>query len=188
MITLTIIATWKLLVKAGEKGWKCLIPFYGDYIMYKKFYDKRLFWNLLIAWLLTAVLIIASLCIAIPKLISYYSYGYGYSWAYHYSNSVNYIGPVGVIAIIFGAVTLVCSIVFSLLLMWYTGRAFNASTIHCLGMIFLPIPSIIALGLDDRFTYQGNQRPFCIPKREKKQKTEEPQEPESTPVDDVPQC
>lgn len=32
---LVIIATWKIFTKAGEKGWKCLIPVYNLYILYK---------------------------------------------------------------------------------------------------------------------------------------------------------
>ena len=31
-IVTTIIAQWKLFEKAGEKGWKCLIPIYGAYV------------------------------------------------------------------------------------------------------------------------------------------------------------
>ena len=30
---LTIIATWKIFKKAGEPGWKCLIPIYNIYII-----------------------------------------------------------------------------------------------------------------------------------------------------------
>ena len=30
-----LIAQWKLFVKAGEKGWKCLIPFYNGFLWYK---------------------------------------------------------------------------------------------------------------------------------------------------------
>ncbi|MBR1472305.1 MAG: hypothetical protein IJ600_11775 [Lachnospiraceae bacterium] len=32
---LTIIADWKIFEKAGEAGWKSLIPFYNLYIMFK---------------------------------------------------------------------------------------------------------------------------------------------------------
>lgn len=32
---LTIIAWWKMFTKAGEAGWKSIIPFYNMYIMYK---------------------------------------------------------------------------------------------------------------------------------------------------------
>ena len=35
MMVLIMIATWKIFTKAGEKGWKCLIPVYGTYIQYK---------------------------------------------------------------------------------------------------------------------------------------------------------
>ena len=31
----TIICMWKIFVKAGEPGWKCLIPIYGQYVFYK---------------------------------------------------------------------------------------------------------------------------------------------------------
>ena len=29
---LTLIARWKIFTKAGQKGWKSLIPFYGNYV------------------------------------------------------------------------------------------------------------------------------------------------------------
>ena len=31
---LTLVAMWKLFVKAGKAGWKCLIPFYYTYCLY----------------------------------------------------------------------------------------------------------------------------------------------------------
>ena len=30
-----IVATWKIFSKAGEEGWKSLIPFYNSYILFK---------------------------------------------------------------------------------------------------------------------------------------------------------
>ena len=32
---LTIIARWKIFTKAGEAGWKSIIPIYSDYIEWK---------------------------------------------------------------------------------------------------------------------------------------------------------
>ena len=32
---LQIIANWRIFTKAGEAGWKSIIPIYGDYISYK---------------------------------------------------------------------------------------------------------------------------------------------------------
>lgn len=35
LIVLQIIANWKIFTKAGEKGWKSIIPFYNIAILYK---------------------------------------------------------------------------------------------------------------------------------------------------------
>lgn len=35
LFVLTIIATWKIFKKAGEDGWKSLIPIYNTYILFK---------------------------------------------------------------------------------------------------------------------------------------------------------
>lgn len=40
---LTIIALWKVFTKAGEKGWKSLIPIYNAYILFK--ISGRSFWK-----------------------------------------------------------------------------------------------------------------------------------------------
>ena len=41
---LLIIAGWKIFEKAGEKGWKALIPIYNVYIMYKIVKMGKWFW------------------------------------------------------------------------------------------------------------------------------------------------
>lgn len=41
---LTIIAGWKIFKKAGEPGWKILIPIYNVYILYKIAGIKNWFW------------------------------------------------------------------------------------------------------------------------------------------------
>lgn len=45
---LLVIAGWKIFVKAGEKGWKSLIPIYNTYIFYKIVAMEKWFWALLI--------------------------------------------------------------------------------------------------------------------------------------------
>lgn len=41
---LIIIAWWKLFEKAGEKGWKSIIPIYNLYILFKIAHMKNWFW------------------------------------------------------------------------------------------------------------------------------------------------
>lgn len=35
VVVLSIVAYWKIFTKAGEAGWKSLIPFYSSYILFK---------------------------------------------------------------------------------------------------------------------------------------------------------
>lgn len=56
VLAIIIVAEWKIFTKAGEKGWKCLIPFYSNYIEFKLFWgDTRYFWALLICVLLVSI-------------------------------------------------------------------------------------------------------------------------------------
>lgn len=34
ILVLTLVAMWKIFVKAGKPGWACLIPFYNAYCLY----------------------------------------------------------------------------------------------------------------------------------------------------------
>lgn len=41
---LHIIAAWKIFTKAGEAGWKSIIPIYNLYIQYKISWNTGMFW------------------------------------------------------------------------------------------------------------------------------------------------
>ncbi len=43
-LVLQIVAWWKIFTKAGEKGWKCLIPVYNQYTQFKITWDTQYFW------------------------------------------------------------------------------------------------------------------------------------------------
>ncbi len=53
---LMIIAMWKIFSKAGEKGWKALIPIYNVYIYYKIAGMKNWFWWMIIVSIVAGVL------------------------------------------------------------------------------------------------------------------------------------
>jgi len=44
LVVLVIVAMWILFKKAGEPGWKSIIPFYNIYILCKIVWDKNIFW------------------------------------------------------------------------------------------------------------------------------------------------
>ena len=64
---LFIAAEWKILTKAGEKGWKSLIPFYNIYISHKIVGMSHIWFVLeIIAWIVEILLEIVS---AIPSSV-----------------------------------------------------------------------------------------------------------------------
>ena len=60
---LMIIAWWKIFTKAGEKGWKAIIPIYNGYTQYK------LFWNAKMFWIMLALGLVASICVAVGSTV-----------------------------------------------------------------------------------------------------------------------
>ena len=55
LIILTVIAQWNIFEKAGEPGWKALIPVYRTYILYKITWTTSIFWLQIILLLLSLI-------------------------------------------------------------------------------------------------------------------------------------
>lgn len=52
---ISIIAMWKIFTKAGEKGWKALIPIYDIYVLYKISGAKNWFWALIVTEIIVII-------------------------------------------------------------------------------------------------------------------------------------
>ncbi|MBR0088498.1 MAG: hypothetical protein IJP94_01525 [Clostridia bacterium] len=52
---LQVIARWKIFTKAGEKGWKAIIPVYNEFVMYK------ISWKTMFFWIMFALVVAGSL-------------------------------------------------------------------------------------------------------------------------------
>ena len=51
-----IVSLWILFKKAGDKGWKAIIPFYNSYTSFKLFWKTSMFWVMLVVALVVGVL------------------------------------------------------------------------------------------------------------------------------------
>ena len=53
LVVLYIVGMWRIFEKAGESGWKCLIPIYNQYTLFKMFWKTSYFWtwNWILYWL-----------------------------------------------------------------------------------------------------------------------------------------
>lgn len=102
LYVLLVIGYWKVFKKAGEPGWKSIIPFYNTYTQYKLTWNVGFFWLFLILSLVgnytsfsnlgagalgtgsTTITGIASFCAAILHIIACYklakAFGKGIGW------------------------------------------------------------------------------------------------------------
>lgn len=53
---LLVVAWWKMFTKAGEKGWKSIIPFYNFYVQCKLTWAPKWFWISIIAAVVCSIL------------------------------------------------------------------------------------------------------------------------------------
>ena len=54
-----VIANWRIFTKAGEAGWKSIIPFLNTYVLFK------IAWNIKMFWIMMGTLIAGSICTSI---------------------------------------------------------------------------------------------------------------------------
>lgn len=53
---LNVVAYWRIFTKAGEAGWKSLIPVYNTYVQYRLTWNTKMFFVSLVLSLLTGTL------------------------------------------------------------------------------------------------------------------------------------
>lgn len=122
---LTIIAYWKIFEKAGEKGWKILIPIYNLYIMYKIVGMKNWFWTLLFISFAAGIIMTID---GTPSIVAMSQAGQldTFNWAAHPST----IGML-VIESIF---TIWAGILFA----WRTSKVFGHGIGYTIGLLLVP--------------------------------------------------
>ena len=77
MMILHIIGVWNVFKKAGEPGWKSIIPFYNTYILYKISWNPMWFWLVLLGGLIGAGLLsfaTVTVCVILGALIELFTF------------------------------------------------------------------------------------------------------------------
>ena len=117
---ITIIATWRIFKKAGEPGWKAIIPIYNYYIMFKIVGMTGWFW--------------AEFIIAIIACIIFGTQGYNMGATDAELVAYNYGAHplVGITLFVLAVFTIVVCIVNSI----RTSRAFNHGAGFAIGLFF----------------------------------------------------
>lgn len=119
---LLVIAGWKIFEKAGEKGWKSLIPFYNIYILYKIVNMKGWFWGMLCLSILTYIIMLAT--------------GYNPSMTTAQMSVYNYAANPLLLCtlLVVGVIGVVVEIMYA----YRTAKVFGHGIGYTIGLIFLP--------------------------------------------------
>lgn len=126
---LQIIANWKIFTKAGQAGWKSIIPIYGDYISYKIAWQPSYFFLLFI-------LQIVSSCID--------------GFANPNQDNAVLLAIVALIKVI----TTIISILYAVKL----AKAFGKGSLFAAGLIVLSPIFLLILGFGDSQYYGADQK------------------------------
>lgn len=125
---LQIIANWRIFTKAGEAGWKSIIPVYSDYVSYKIAWQTKFFW-------LSMVLGIVASCVE--------------EFANPNGDNVLLLVIVAAIRIVVGIIGILYSVKLA--------KAFGRGIGFAVGLIFLSPIFMLILGFGDN-RYYGADR------------------------------
>lgn len=129
-----IFIYWKMFEKADEKGWKALIPIYGEYINCKIVGKVKIFWVNLISTI--SFLILSSIILVISQV-----------------NPTEFLlGVLVFLAITYSIILIVCEVIKD----FATAKVFGQESIFGLGLLFLPIIFVAIIAFDKKIRYVYN--------------------------------
>ena len=139
-LVMLIIAHWKMYSKAGEPGWKSLIPIYSDYVLYKLVWSPSAFW---IYFLLNIGTVVAAFLSGTFVVSS--------------NGQVIATGEGNMVFSIIALALALITVIWAIVLQVKTAVAYDRGTGTALGLIFLPSIFTLYLGFGSA-RYIGPER------------------------------
>ena len=126
---LCIIARWKIFTKAGEAGWKSIIPIYADYVQWRIGWKKiGLFW--------------VALALVIVGIVLSYMDG---AFVTNAAGRVAYTGAGGMLSVI-GSLMIIAGAIINLVSVYKLFASFGHGLGWLIGYIFVPNIMLLVLG------------------------------------------
>lgn len=125
LYVLLVIGLYKMFVKAGEPGWKAIIPIYNTYIMFKISWKTSMFWIYFFTVLVGTVLgqVVSVMSVASPA------------------------ETTGLILAIIAFILLIIAVVVNVIMCHRLSKSYGHGVGYTLGLIFLNLIFILILGL-----------------------------------------
>jgi hypothetical protein len=143
VVVLTVVALWMIFEKAGEPGWKAVIPFYNSYILYKISGKKNLFWGALASSILCFILAIAAIVFAIVAFVGIFTGEYEQA-------ALNML-----LCTVGCAICAVVTLVFRILQSVGLTKAFEISGGYAVGLVLIPVVFYCILAFNSNMKYYG---------------------------------
>lgn len=153
LIVLMIASWWTVYDKMGEKGWKCLIPFYGRYTLFSCVWEGKIYF---ISLALRAVSIVMSLYGAIviawqvmASMVDMFSAMFGAETMTAVSAILPATGGAGVL--LFAGIFSLAWGVVNLILNWRMVKCFGYGIGFFLGITFFPVIFVPVLAFGNAY-------------------------------------
>lgn len=108
-----VLAYWLIFVKAGQSGWKSLIPIYNEYTQYKITWNTTIYWVFLILCILTSIFsnmedslhAVGTICMLLASLIAFieeYKFSKAFGHGILFTLGLIFFNPVFMLILGFG--------------------------------------------------------------------------------------
>lgn len=109
-----VVAYWKIFTKAGEEGWKSIIPIYNSYVQYRITWDVQYFWVALGLAIGGGILnsfdglvgVIGSLALlgaALMNVVALYKLARAYGYGIGFTIGLFFLNPIFMLILGFGS-------------------------------------------------------------------------------------
>lgn len=140
LFVLCVIACWRLFEKIGEPGWKSLIPYYSNYVLYKNMEYRKLFFLYLAAVMTDLLVAIGASVLSAINTVSIV-----------YNNGA--ISDLFITALVLDSISLVCAIIIlvcNVLVNYRLSKCFGDGIPLCMGLTFVPFIFVPYLAFGNR--------------------------------------
>ena len=100
MLVLVLAAQWKIFTKAGEAGWKCLIPIYNLVVLYKIIGLSPL---LLLVFLASVIPVVGSIAVLVLSIYQNIKLAQAFGKSTGFAVGLILLGPIFQLILAFGS-------------------------------------------------------------------------------------
>ena len=124
LLVLVVVARWKIFSKAGEAGWKSIIPIYSDYVQWRIGWKKAFLF-----WVTMALVVVTCLCMTFAGVKP--------------SGSASIAPNMALLGL--SAVTMIVAVILNVMAAYKLIRSFDMSGLWIVAYLFVPFILLLVM-------------------------------------------